>query len=216
MALHSSYGESHTGILVEWSRVKEMKQLEKEWANQVNSKSYKTNAEAYEAYKAFYNTELRSLFIYQQPERHKAFKMEEDITEKLSARMEERMDAQINNFNKQASAFHSAMQSKATDISDAISTGTPGLTGSKHTALEIKVDENNTKLDAKLDRLMAQLQLNNRCNNDNRYSNKNNNDNPYNGDNNRSTRPQGTWRCLNPYCWTRGVCQHNSKDCKIP
>ena len=133
--------------------------------------------------------------------------MEAKITAKIQAQMEERLDEHIDDFNEQATAFHSAMQSKATDIPEAISTatgGTSGLTDSKHSALELKVEGIKTNMDAKLDKLMVQLQL--MSQNDNRYQTGNITNNS----------KKGTWRKLNRYCWTHGVCRHNSSDCNSP
>ena len=123
--------------------------------------------------------------------------------------MEERLDEHIDEFNEQATAFHSAMQSKATDIPEAISMatgGTSGLTDSKHSALEMKVEGIKTNMDAKLDKLMAQLQLMGQ--NESRYQTGNTTKNTYSNTNNN-----GTWRKLNRYCWTHGVCRHNSSEC---
>ena len=190
-----------------------MRKLENEWKNE--SKAYSTDAEKYKAYRTFYNSELRNLFIYQQPDQHKALTMEANITAKLQAQMEERLDEHIDDFNEQATAYHSAMEKHG--IPDAISTatgGTSGLTSSKHSALEIKVDENNSKLEAKLDRIMNQLQLNNR--HDSEYRTGNTTNHHSNTNNSTGKTKNGTWRKLNLYCWSHGVCRHNSADCNSP
>ena len=133
----------------------DLNRLELAW--DVKAKEYTDEKEEYEAYKGYYNKELTKLFIYKPIEQqHKAFNME-TIETMVDDKMEEHMD----NYNEIATAYETAMQnltvqSKPNDIPTTIITdtaATSGLTSSKHTALEIKVNEHDSKLDSILELL---------------------------------------------------------------
>ena len=166
---------------------------------------YTNDIEVYIAYKKFYSQELMKLFVYKpiQKERGERAYAMEDVKIYVQGEMLEMAD----HYNELASAYHTA-QSKANDIPCTIDTGTrdtSGLTDSKHTALELKVAEQNTKLDdqaSKIDSLMTLVKNQNQRNT------------------NTQGRGQGRypytprWRQLNRYCWTHGVCTHTSERCK--
>ena len=145
------------------------------------------------------------LYIYKpiRQEKQESAYMMEDIKSYVKSEIQEMAE----HYNELASAYHTA-HSTNHDIPDTIDTetkDTSGLTDSKHTALELKVDEQNSKLNTKLDNLMTMIQhQNNSSRNNNSYHN-----------NSYQQRPR-TWRQLNKYCWTHSVCGHNSKACKAP
>ena len=123
--------------------------------------------------------------------------------EDIKSYIRDEMDDLNDQYNELATAFHTA-QSRTADIPALIDTSTKdtsGLTESKHTALELKVEEQNTKLNSKIDNLMAMIQ------------NQNSGHGTQQHYNNYHHRPR-SWRQLNKYCWTHGVCGHNSKACK--
>ena len=123
--------------------------------------------------------------------------------EDIKSYIREEVDELNDQYNELATAFHTAPYRTA-DIPDTIDTGTKdtsGLTESKYTALEMKVEEQNTKLNSKIDSLMALIQ------------NQNSGLSKQQHYNNYHNRPM-SWRQLNKYCWTHGVCGHTSKACK--
>ena len=181
----------------------DLNRLETDWEAEMKATTYTNDEEMYEGYKKFYNKALMKLFIYkpiQQEKQDRAYIME-DVKSYVKSEMQEMAE----HYNELASAYHTA-HSKTHDIPDTIDTGTKdtsGLTESKHTALELKVDEQHTKLNSKIDNLMAMIQ------HQNREQTKYQHNNSYNN------KPR-SWRQLNKYCWTHGVCGHNSKVCKTP
>ena len=180
----------------------DLHRLETDWEKEMETETYTDDETKYEAYKTFYSKELMKLFIYKQSTPAKAYSMEE-----IKSYVRDEMDDLNEHYNELATAFHTA-QSRAADIPATIETGTKdtsGLTESKHSALELKVEEQNSELNAKIDSLMTMIQHQN---------NNNRNNNSYQ---NSSYQPSPrTWRLLDKYCWTHGVCGHTSKACKAP
>ena len=120
--------------------------------------------------------------------------------EDVKSYIKDEMQEMAEHYDELASAYHTA-HSKAHDIPATIDTGTKDtsvLSDFKHTALEMKVDEQNSKLNSKIDTLMTLLQ--------------NQNNSQRRGPGRLPYTPQ--WQQLNWYCWTHGVCTHTSDGCK--
>ena len=133
----------------------DLNRLELEWESELKTNTYATDELKYEAYKTFYNEELMMLFIYKPVKQEKAYSIED-----IKSYIRNEVDDLNDQYNELATAFHTA-QSRAADIPATIDTGTKDtsrLTKSKHTALELKVDEHNTQLNSKIDNLMAMIQ----------------------------------------------------------
>ena len=176
----------------------DLNRLELEWESELKTKTYATEELKYEAYKTFYTKELMKLFIYKPMTQEKAYSMED-----IKSYVRDEMDDLNDQYNELATAFHTA-QSRTADIPALIDTSTKdtsGLTESKHTALELKVEEQNSMLNSKIDNLMALIQ------------NQNSGQRTQQQYNSYHNRPR-SWRQLNKYCWSHGVCGHNSKACK--
>ena len=188
----------------------DLNKLELAW--EVEASKYEDEKESYEAYKTFYSKELTKLFIYKPIEQqHKAFNMEA-----IETMMDNKMEEHIDNYNEIATAYETAMQSQAiqskvrtNDIPATIITdtaATSGLTSSKHTALEIKVNEHDSKLDSILELLRNQT----KTNHDNNYKDRSN------ATEKRYQRGPKRWIQMDRYCWSHGVCNHTSERCKLP
>ena len=188
----------------------DLNRLELAWG--VEATKYTDDKERYEAYKTYYNKELTKLFIYKPIEQHhKAFNMDT-----IEAMMDNKMEEHIDNYNEIATAYETAMQSQAiqnkartNDIPATIiadTAATSGLTSSKHTALETKVNEHDSKLDSILELLRNQT----KTNHDNTYKDRSNTTEK------RYQRGPKRWIQMDRYCWSHGVCNHTSERCKFP
>ena len=133
----------------------DLHRLETDWETKMKTKTFTDDEKKYEAYKTFCSKELMKLFIYKPIAQAKAYSMEE-----IKSYVRDEMDDLNEHYNELATAFHTA-QSRAADIPATIETSTKdtsGLTESKHTALELKVEEQNTMLNSKIDNMMAMIQ----------------------------------------------------------